>query len=310
MKIGRLRIRGWTWAHRATALVFIVLLIMGARSDFPWFKGLVTATTLFAVIPCVDPLAALEVFLASGTADTTMLFGTGLLVLLGLIMGPVFCGWICPLGFLLDLNGVVRAVLEKTLARLGIGLPRFGIWREARFGVLGLVLGFSLIAGLPAFQIVSPINFMSWSLVFFAGPALAADAGLWERITSALRAAAAAGGYLFTFLVLIMVVEYAAPRIWCRAICPLGALYSMIGRRAPFRIRVNTLEAGRSPCGRCTARCPMGIDVIEDYTLPRKKAVDHPDCTRCGECIDVCQRKVLRLGFRDRRHDKTGGTGK
>ncbi len=283
-----------------TALAFIVLLVLGARDGFPWIKGSITATTLFSVVPLTDPLAALEVVLASGRLESTMLIGAGILVAVALLLGPVFCGWLCPLGLLLDLNDGIRRRLVKVLDRLGIPMPRFDVRRDSRYLVLGLALGFSLIAGLPAFQTISPINLMSWSLVFFSGSALTADASIWERCLMLCRNAASAGGFLLLLPGLIVLVEYVAPRIWCRALCPLGALYSLIGRFAPFRVRVNIVEAGRSLCGRCTAHCPMGIDVMKEYTEPRKRSVDHPDCSRCGECVDVCHRKVLRLGFVDR----------
>jgi ferredoxin len=36
---------------------------------------------------------------------------------------------------------------------------------------------------------------------------------------------------------------------------------------------------------------------MEEYTLAGKLSIDHPDCTRCGSCIDACPRGVLKLGF-------------
>ena len=59
--------------------------------------------------------------------------------------------------------------------------------------------------------------------------------------------------------------------------------------------------AGQYPCRMCTVHCPMGIAVMEDYALVGAPVVDHPDCTRCGSCIDACPRGTLRLGFRGRR---------
>ena len=42
----------------------------------------------------------------------------------------------------------------------------------------------------------------------------------------------------------------------------------------------------------------MGIRVTEDYIVAGKSAIDHPDCTRCGACVDACPSGVLRLGVR------------
>ena len=43
----------------------------------------------------------------------------------------------------------------------------------------------------------------------------------------------------------------------------------------------------------------MGIRVTEDYVQAQRDSVDHPDCTRCGACVDACPRPLLTLGFRE-----------
>lgn len=252
-----------TW-HRLTALAFLVLLFLGAQEFFPWFKGSTTATSVLDTVPFADPLAAIEVVFASGTLDETLLIGAGLLVVMGLLLGPVFCGWICPLGLLLDLNQAIR---RRVIRKPGQRLPRI-----VKYAVLGFALAFSLTASLPAFQIVSPINFVSWLLVF--------NPTEW---------------LLLSILVILIVAEYAAPRVWCRALCPLGAFYGLIGRFAWLRIHVDKEHRCPPRCRQCTIHCPMGIAVKEEYT--NRASVDHPDCTRCGDCVDQCPKAMLR--FRD-----------
>ncbi len=96
-----------------------------------------------------------------------------------------------------------------------------------------------------------------------------------------------------------VVLELLAPRFWCRALCPLGALYGYFGRPARLRVRVDREQARRLRCRRCTEACPMGIPVMEGYVLAGATSIGHPDCTRCGACTEVCPTGVLRLGFRD-----------
>ena len=69
MNNGVRRFRRWTWARRVTAGAFLALLVLGALPWFPWVKGSMTATPWFGVVPLVDPLAALEVTLASRTVQ-------------------------------------------------------------------------------------------------------------------------------------------------------------------------------------------------------------------------------------------------
>jgi ferredoxin-type protein NapH len=272
MKQAANRFRRWTWARRATAAIFLGLLYLGTRSDFPWVKGSTAGSTIFGVVPFVDPLAALEVTLASGSWMSTMMIGAVLLILLTATMGPVFCGWLCPLGLLLDLAQEVRRILGHALPRSirkGKSLPH-GI----KYGVLVGALVFSAVSHLPVFQALSPIHLLTRVVLY------GAEAGLW-------------------FIALLLFAEFFLPRVWCRSLCPLGALYSLLGRTGRFRVRINPAEVGKLRCRYCEIKCPMGIPIMHEYTLVGRKGVDHPDCTRCGACTDTCPGGTLYLGFRE-----------
>jgi len=268
----RRRIHWWTWAHRGTTGLFLALLVLGRFEWFPWFRGSTSATSLMDVVPFIDPLAAVEYLVATRSMEVDVLVGAGILLVSAALLGPVFCGWVCPLGLLLELNQSLRIVVLRGLGRRVVDVDRGPAPGRLKYGVLGLVLGFALIASVPVFQALSPINIMVRSLVFVAGPGLALLLG-------------------------IVLLEYLQPRIWCRVLCPVGALYSLVGRFGLFRVHINPELAGQIRCQQCTRTCPMGIAVMEDYALQEKSWVDHPDCIRCGQCIDACPRGVLKLGF-------------
>jgi len=266
------RRRWWSWAllRRLTALAFLGLLVLAGRGAVVWFRGTTSATSLAGRIPFTDPLAAVEVSLSSGHWPATVWTGAVLLIALALLLGPVFCGWLCPLGLLLDLNAALRTwVLRVGFRKRAVAVKP---WRS-RILVLGIFLGLSLVARWPVFQTLSPINLLVRALAFGADGAI-------------------------LIVLLVILGDMIVPRVWCRELCPQGALYGLLGRRAPFRVRVNKQLAGQIRCQRCDVACPMGIRVMEDYTLAGHSSVDHPDCTRCGSCIDVCPRGVLRLGVR------------
>jgi ferredoxin-type protein NapH len=259
--------------RRGTAFFFLVLLFLGSMEWFPWFKGGTTGTRLFDTIPFSDPLAAIEVFLAGGVTESMLWVGVGILVLLALFLGPVFCGWICPLGLLLDINEFLNRKIRHRLHRRGRkGLPLLSPPDGLRFPLLLFVLSFSFFAGFPLFQTVSPINLLGWGIVY----------GAW-------------GG--LSLLLVLLALEWALPRLWCRSLCPLGGLYSLLGQFAPFRVCVSTSRAGKALCGLCTTNCPMGIQVMESFTTKGFVSINDPRCTRCGACIDVCPKTVLTLGF-------------
>ncbi|RMD99177.1 MAG: 4Fe-4S binding protein, partial [Deltaproteobacteria bacterium] len=76
-----------------------------------------------------DLLAGAESFVASW--NFTVAFWTGLLLplLLTLLLGRVFCGWICPAGFLFDMTAKVRTFVKF----LEIHPPSLRIWRGNKY---------------------------------------------------------------------------------------------------------------------------------------------------------------------------------
>ena len=269
----------WTIARRCTALLFVALLVVASRRHVELVTGSTTATRFGDIAPFADPLAALEAMLASRSATVDVLIGAGLLLAFAALFGPVFCGWVCPLGLLLDVNDSLRRRVRRLLRRPALAPRRGAHAATVRWAVLGIVLGFAVVAAIPLFQVLSPINLIG-HLVAIGGPLAP------------------------TLIVLgvLVVMEWIWPRLWCRVWCPLGALYSLVGGLAVWRVRINEEELGRQPCMQCTLNCPMGIRVMQDYAIKQRPFVDDPACTRCGACIDACPGGVLSLGFRPKSH--------
>jgi len=265
------RIRLWTWSHRLIAAAFLALLILGRQDWFPWLKGSPTATCLFGVVPFVDPLAGLEVMVASRVVTVTLLIGVAATALVAVVFGRVFCGWLCPLGLMLELSDQARDWLHRRLAGIRMKVPQVHVPRGLKYWLLLLFLGLSLVGGIPVFTSISPINLVVLSVFFSPAIGLTAFGSL-------------------------VVLEHFSPRLFCRSVCPLGALYSLLGRYAPLRVRVRT-ECERMSCQRCTHHCPTGIRVMEDFVITGKPSVDDPECTRCGTCSDVCGAGVVKLGW-------------
>ncbi|MEZ6002639.1 MAG: 4Fe-4S binding protein [Planctomycetota bacterium] len=265
----------WRWGRRITALAFLALLWLGRSGEWPWFRGTTAATQTKQVLPLADPLAAVEVSLASHTWPTTLWIGAGILILVAVLLGPIFCGWVCPLGFGMDLVQVLRRFTQKHVLRKHAKWPDWSLPRGTRTAVLAGVLVFALVAQVPLFQALSPIHMVARALVFTVD------------------------GALLVVLALLL-IEFVAPRLWCRSICPLGELYSRLGRLALLRVRIDPTRAGQLRCRKCDIACPMGIRVMEEHTLVGHSSITDPACNRCGACIDTCPNSVLFLGLRGR----------
>ena len=76
--------------------------------------------------------------------------------------------------------------------------------------------------------------------------------------------------------------------------CPLGTVLSGLARLGGQRIDTNLTKCIR--CGKCTAICPMGIDV--KATAVEKKSLKAYQCVGCSHCIDVCPTKTLHYTTR------------
>lgn len=271
---GRRWYRRWVLWRRVTAGVFLSLLMLARFEWFPWFRGTTSGTMLLDMIPFVDPLAAVELLVASRSITTTVVIGAGILILVSVLLGPIFCGFVCPLGLMLDLNQTLRRVFRSRVLQRSKRHPvSKAVPHWFRYAILGLLVGFAFVTGIPLFQAISPINMLVRAL------ALGSLVGL-----------VAVGA--------IVALEWFLPRVWCRALCPLGACYSILGRRAIWRVWINPKTSGQIRCKQCQIRCPMGIEIMDGYTLPGHESITHPSCIRCGDCVDICPNSVLGLRFR------------
>ncbi len=225
-------------------------------------------------MPVADPLAAAEIVAASRAPTAQLLAALLPTLLLALLLGPVFCGWLCPLGLAFDLLEWTRRAVLRLFGRRAPPVPVPPPRPWARFAVLGFVLGAAL-AGRPLWQGVSPIVAIAHAMALGAGGAVA--------LTGA-----------------VLLADLVRPRLFCRALCPTGALLSLLGRVARLGVKIDPALAGRFRCARCSRACPMGIRVLEAEVDAGHGVVRDPSCIRCGACVDACPAGVLGLGF-DRR---------
>ena len=272
----------FTLARRLTALTFLTLLVAGRYLPEPWVRGSATSVRWFDVLLLADPLATLENFIAGGTAKPEVLIGAALLVASSvLLLGRAFCGWICPLGLVLDISDGLRKRFQTWRRKRGKRpFPNWAAPKSLKYYLLLLCLLLTFTSGLPIFQSISPINWVVWLAVF------SADIGLTAALIHALP------------LLLLMASEWFSRRLWCRALCPLGAFYAIVGRFGLWKIQINPETAGQLACGKCTRNCSMGIAVMESFTMKNQRAILDPECTRCGDCIQACPNDVLRQGTR------------
>lgn len=101
---------------------------------------------------------------------------------------------------------------------------------------------------------------------------------------------------LITTIVGITLAFIFAPRTWC-SFCPMGTLSSWatprVGNLPDGYRRVVVGERCTTKCRLCSAVCPMQLKPYEARN--DRYGLLHPDCLKCGRCLDGCPLKVPEL---------------
>lgn len=181
-------------------------------------------------------------------------------VAISLIAKKSFCSWLCPVG---TLSEHLALVGRKMLGR-NLRLPR---WLDIPLrGLKYLLLAFFL------FLIVS----MSAEALgqFMQTPyGLIADV---KMLNFFRHMSATALGVVAALVLLSFVVEH----LWCRYLCPYGALMGLVSLLSPLKIRRN--QQACIDCGKCARVCPAQLKVDQ---LAQVRSVE---CSACMECVSSC----------------------
>jgi len=204
---------------------------------------------------------------------------TGFLILLGVLLGRLICGFLCPFGWFQELLHRIptRKLSTKKLRPLTY---------------LKYVILLVMVVLLPAFA----VNDVGMGDPFFCK--YLCPQGVLEGaiplalVNSGIRAAL---GGLFTWklciLLAVAVLSVLFYRPFCKWLCPLGAFYALFNKVSLLQMKVDANAC--ISCGKCVKACSMDVDVT--------KTPDHAECIRCGKCVLACPTGAVRFryGFGD-----------
>ncbi|MGV8084124.1 MAG: 4Fe-4S binding protein [Coriobacteriia bacterium] len=295
-----------------TILVVAALVVMGLVFEIG--TGNVSAFGVKA-ITAVCPLGSIEAMLASRTLLPVALISLAVVVLLAVLLGRIFCAWVCPVPIMRrwfrrsDSGGKGagggggagngNGSGNGADADAGIGSIRDAAPTEAeireftphpektsrvkidsRHWVLGGALLSTALFGFPVFCLICPIGLTFgtlaalWRLLDFNEPS-------WSLLVFPA----------------VLGLELVVFRRWCRRICPLGALISLMSSLNIFaRPKVDEKLCLRTSkgidCKACKKACFEEIDLHHaDESQPLS------ECTKCRDCADVCPVHAISFPF-------------
>lgn len=216
-----------------------------------------------------------------------------LLVGATLVVGRFFCAFVCPMGASIDF---LDHLFFRKVKRSGLAADS-GL-RKMKYVLLFVFIAAAL-AGSSLVFFMDPIALLTRFYTFVIYPLVITVINLGLDL---LRPVFQGLGwitlshlhypqpvYYMTILTLlffggIFSLNRFAPRFWCRYLCPLGALLSLISPLGVFKRRVSD-EC--NSCLVCRKSCPMGA-IDENPTSIRS-----PECIQCRNCAEICPKDAV-----------------
>ena len=212
----------------------------------------------------IGALVSVKHWLVNGSIDMVhpaalVLFVTFLFM--ALLTKNSFCSWLCPVGTLSD--GAWRLGRRLTGHSL-----RLWPWPDRVLrGVKYLLLLFfvkQIVIDMPAAAVQGFLASPYWAV---------ADVRMLHFFTAPSTLSL---GILTVLTVLSLIYR----NVWCRYLCPYGALLGLLSLLSPLKVRRHPEQC--IDCRRCANGCPGQIAVH------RKETIHSVECTACLTCVGNC----------------------
>ena len=202
---------------------------------------------------------------------------TGFLILLGVLLGRVICGFLCPFGWFQELLHKIPTKKLSTKKLKPLTYLKYVVLLVMVVLLPALVTN-ELGMGDPFFcKYLCPQGVLEGAI-----PLSLANAGIRAALGSLFK-------WKFIVLLTVIVLSIVFYRPFCKWLCPLGAFYALLNKVSLFQMQVDQSKC--VSCGKCAKVCKMDVDVT--------KSPNHTECIRCGMCIRACPTDAVsfRYGF-------------
>lgn len=282
------------WRRLSQTLFLLLFFFLFIKTDYTGTDEIEYAVNILFRI---DPLLAFCVMLATKTFVALMLPAL-IVIILSLLLGRSFCGWVCPMGALLDL---FHPLLKPRARKIDTRFPQLSL----------IILCFILTTaffGLPLAGYLDPFSILVRGLSLSAHPALndVTTAIFTFTYQEAPQFVNAVTEPLYAFLkktilpynqkvytlsllsgsilLAVFLAELYQRRFFCRNACPLGAFLGLTAWLGVFKGYGGNEDCKK--CRTCRSVCRMGA-------IDEQRRIAMKDCILCMDCLEKCPRSII-----------------
>jgi len=269
MRLSVFSLRNIRRIYSTVFLVLFFLLIL--ITDYRVMRGY--EVNIFLKI---DPLIAIGSLFSSWTIYKGLIL-SGALLLLTLVFGRFFCSWICPLG---TINQTMGSYKKESSEQYHYN--RFKPVYRFKYYLLAVLLVLSIF-GIFQIGILDPIALLTRTTAVLVVPALNRYTGLIYAKDFLTKGAV----LLALIFVALLFANRFIPRLWCRLVCPLGALLGAFSSISVFRIWRD--EKKCTQCMKCIKNCHGACEPHAQMKLS--------ECLLCMNCLEDCPEGAIHYGL-------------
>lgn len=270
-----------TLASNPFILNFFNGTIYKGRSKSICVPGLNCYSCPAAAASC--PIGSLQAVAGSSKFHISY-YVTGLLIFIGVLLGRIVCGFLCPFGWF-------QEILHK------IPTKKFSTRRMHFLTYLKYVVLIVFVIVLPM-TIVNEVGLGDPFFCKYICPAGILEGGIPLSIVNENIRASLGGLFAWKscFLLGTILLSVFFYRPFCKWLCPLGAFYALFNKISLYQFHI--VQDKCTSCGACNRVCKMDVDVLSNP--------NHTECIRCGDCMRTCPHKAITASFSLKQNVKEG----
>jgi len=222
----------------------------------------------------IDPLLSLSTAIAARSWVWSLVCA-GIILLVCVLIPRGFCGYLCPLGTLIDL---FDWAVGKRVKRFRVSGD--GWWVHIKYYLLAGALVCAAL-GVLVTGFVAAIPVITRGFLFLGEPLQSGLLRDWHLVVPVNA------GHVFSIALFfgVLLLGLLRPRFWCKYVCPSGAVFSLGNL---FRVTERKVESSCIHCNKCVDICPF--DAIKPDFTTRVT-----DCTLCQTCGGVCPTHSIKF---------------